>query len=148
MTPLDLNTAPLRGDALRTWRHAQDRDDYAPTRSNRQRIYPTQAQVADEIGVDRSTWGHWERHGVEHGPAAAMVRLHMTEGVTFHDARPVTPDEVERLCRLVGGRDALADELSVSVNTVRKWCSRGLGRLHGRLLRHLVDFFGLAEEAA
>lgn len=157
MKIFELNSATIPGDGMRELRESMRRTPAEAAENWNVITCPTQRQMSARIGVAGPTWGLWEQRQAS-GVAAAMVRLHLDEGAVFERHASVTPDEVARLVDFTGqvvgagkmthARRACAKELGVHDNTLAIWMRDGHSGMAARLLRYLLDEFGLSQKEA
>ena len=158
MSLFDINTTDIPADELRAIRMELTRTEHERVDAKHSPDYPTQHQMSHRLGLADAIWCNWEQRGAN-GAAAALVRLHFGEGATFDESAYVSPEEVEQLVRFVmevcelpkmtRAVTHVAQELDVRRQTVGNWLKRGAPESWARLLRYLLDEFGLsAQEAA
>lgn len=157
MSLLDLNTDPISGEELLEMRQSLEKEPHELAHHANENAYPSQAQMDDRMGMSYSLWGSWERNGVN-GAAAAMIRLHLDEGVKFDERASMTADEVSELVQFLGDLEGmetkadsislLADEIGVTTGSVRNWVRNGVTKNSAKLLAFIRDEFGLSGREA
>lgn len=118
--PLEIDTRPIAGEDVLEYRKLMWSSMRELARHPRWPCsYPSQADMAERIGVHVQAWIAWERDGVS-GAWAALLRIYRDE------RRDVTPvdaglDELEALMPLAGSWSELARWIGVERGTIEKW---------------------------
>lgn len=122
MSFLELNNTPITGKRLRKIREALPKLPHEMSGNPRYNHHPSQAQMAERVGVPKSAWSAWETSGVD-GPAAVTVHMWLSDKEPFDPDASVLGEEVRHLVEFIAEVEAigptkakatLADEMGVT----------------------------------
>jgi hypothetical protein len=137
----DIDSSPISGDELRSWR---EKLTMPGPRHRAQPSYMTQREVAERMGVPDATWRNWEYRGVS-GCWPALIREFFVGGLEVR-YEPASPGKVRALANLVGGVHELAAALGRTRESVHLWVNRNGAPVRGGagpIIHWLFDEFDL-----
>lgn len=116
--PLDVDTRPIDGETLKTWRESTVR---AHRPSKRHARHLPASEVAERLGVTYQTWSNWERASAPR-IWSAVIREWAAEGLDFKPYQGRAPAcQLRAVSQVLGGHQALADALGVPYQRVLDW---------------------------